>query len=125
MRRTLAVLLVLAITLPMVITACVLIRFHMDRDRIIREVCVQRARPIEQNCCKGMCHLRKQLKEQDGEERGPRSLPRIELREEPAITDDTVDQVPVLPACARTFGPEAAFGFAAGYRSITEPVPWC
>ncbi len=125
MRRALAVLLITAMAMPMGLTAYVLVQFQLERDRIIKEVCVQRDRPLERNCCKGMCHLRKQLKAQEGEEHGPRSLPRIELREEPAVpvADRTVPLA--LRASERSFGPRPDPVFTPGFTRVAEPVPWC
>jgi len=39
------------------------LNFVMQRDRIARELCVQRAVPDAQRTCHGQCHLRKQLQE--------------------------------------------------------------
>jgi|694.fasta_scaffold05036_9 hypothetical protein len=49
----------------------VVVRFGLDRDRIIKEECVQRGVPLAERTCFGQCHLVKQLndleeKEQQG-----------------------------------------------------------
>jgi hypothetical protein len=62
MRRTGSCLLILVMSLPLMLTAFVMVRFELERDRIIQEECVQRFKPVEQNCCKGQCHLEKQLR---------------------------------------------------------------
>ncbi|HEX2616735.1 MAG TPA: hypothetical protein VHL57_04280, partial [Flavobacteriales bacterium] len=88
MRRKLACLLIAAMGLPFVLIAVVLVRFHVERDRIIKEVCVQRAVPEARRTCHGQCHLKKQLEAEPDEGRDASLPPAIELRSEPAIVHD-------------------------------------
>lgn len=125
MRRLLAYLLIIATSLPLLLTAFVLVRFQVERDRIIQERCVERFKPIEQNCCKGSCHLEKQLKEQEGLEQGVPVAPRLELRVEPAVVGEPGDFDMVLAAAERLFGGETVVTARAGHPSIADPVPWC
>lgn len=124
MRRALASLLLLATSLPLVVTGFVLVRFQLERDRIIREVCVQRDRPIEKNCCKGSCQLEKQLKEQEGQEPGSSVPPRIELRVEPAVLCGPMRATLCLAASVRLFGGDPASPTRAGHPALADHVPW-
>jgi len=42
------------------------VSFKINQDRIAKTLCVQKE--IKNNCCKGKCHLEKQLKEADKQE---------------------------------------------------------
>jgi len=46
----------------------VVVRFVLDRDRIIKEECVQRGVPLAERTCFGQCHLVKQLNELEEKE---------------------------------------------------------
>ena len=124
MRSSIASLLIAVMSLPLVMTAVVMVRFQWERERIINEVCVQRDRPVEQNCCKGSCHLKKELEEQEGPERSPQAPHRIELRAEPAILLQPGVVVPDRSVMERSYGHEMEALVLNGHRSIDEPVPW-
>ncbi len=123
MRRIWSCLLIAAMALPFALTGLVLTRFHLERERIIREACVQRFLPVEQNCCRGTCQLEKRLQEHGlGERQAP--TPRIELRVEQAIVHALRAWVIVPEVYARGFAPERGDHLAAGHPSPIEPVPW-
>ena len=124
MCRALALFLIVATGLPFALTTLVLVRFQLDRERIISEHCVQRTLPEGEQTCHGQCHLKKQLCEQAPQAATP-ARPHIELRMEPAISSRSHVQVTMPASGSRWFGPEKSIGMAAGHRPIAEPVPWC
>lgn len=123
MRRTVAGFLVLAMALPFVLTAAVLIVFQLERDRIIKERCVQRALPAAEQTCHGQCHLKKRLQAQEAPQDVP-AQPRLELRMEPAISGHAGIALSIPQARSRSFGPAAQFREGEGYPSLADPVPW-
>ncbi len=123
MRRALASLLIAVISLPLIMTVFVFVHFHLDRERIIKEVCVERFKPVEENCCKGSCHLEKQLKEPEGQEQGPKAPPRFEVRVEPAIIVGQHSCDLFLLATDRVFAIDRRAVVSVGYPAIDEPVP--
>lgn len=123
MRRTVAGFLVVAMAMPFVLTATVLIRFHLERDRIIKELCVQRALPAAEQTCHGQCHLMKQLQAQEAPQDLP-ALPSLELRMEPAISSHAGISLSIPQARSRWYGPDVRYGRGAGYPSLADPVPW-
>ncbi len=48
----------------------VVVRFHMDRERIVLEECVQRGVPLKERTCFGQCHLVKKLNDLEKQEQG-------------------------------------------------------
>ncbi|MBS1583914.1 MAG: hypothetical protein JST66_17080 [Bacteroidetes bacterium] len=126
MQRMLAYGLIAVMALPFVLTATIIVRFHLERDRIIREVCVQRAVPEAKRTCHGQCHLKKQLDEE--QDAGPTEAPsplRVELRVEPAITHDTRPMAVGPTASLRCYGPALSAPLPEGFLSLADPVPWC
>ena len=123
MRRTVAGFLVVAMAMPFVLTATVLIRFHLERDRIIKELCVQRALPAAEQTCHGQCHLMKQLQAQEAPQDLP-ALPSLELRMEPAISSHAGISLSIPQARSRWYGPDVRYDRGAGYPSLADPVPW-
>lgn len=123
MRRTVAGFLVVAMVLPFVLTATVLVSFHLERDRIIKELCVQRALPEAEQTCHGQCQLKKQLQAAEAPQDVP-ALPRLELRMEPAISSHAGFSLSIPQVRSRSFGPEEHVRMGAGYPSLADPVPW-
>jgi hypothetical protein len=60
--RTTSITIILIMGLTLIIPMCVLVHFQLDRDRIAKELCVQREVAEETRTCHGECHLRDQLK---------------------------------------------------------------
>ncbi len=116
---------VLVVYMAMVLApAAVVTSFLLQRERITKEFCVQRFKPVEQNCCKGSCHLREQLNEPASPEQAPGTSPRMEVRVEPAIIVGLRPVTFELAAVTRAFAPSARWCVRVGYPSISEPVPW-
>jgi len=123
--RKLVRLVLLVYVVTLLAPAAVVTVFLVQRDRIIKESCVERFKPVEQNCCKGSCHVRKQLKEQEGPQETPGSPSRIELRVEPAVVAAIGSGHLHIPSAAVCFGPAQDGSVLAGHAPVTEPVPWC
>ncbi len=49
----------------------ILINFQINKEYISKNLCVQKN--IKGNCCKGSCHLKKELKEDDKKQENPTS----------------------------------------------------
>lgn len=47
----------------------ILINFQLNREYISKNLCVQKK--FKNNCCKGSCHLKKELKEEEKKEQSP------------------------------------------------------
>ena len=98
--------------------------FMVERDRIERELCVQRMVPDEQRTCHGECCLMKRL-EKSGERE--QNLP-VELRAVrigDMITDDSA-----LPVIIPLDAAELAWAVLTeepreGHPGPLAPVPWC
>lgn len=117
-------LLILAMSLPLVVTALVLVRFELEQERIIKEKCVQRFMPQAERTCNGKCHLKEQLRTDEvPQQQAP--MPRLALRIDPVVSiHATLTCVLVPVAAERAFAPEADDALAAGYAFIADPVPW-
>lgn len=102
----------------------VVLQFQLNREEIIRTRCVQRALPEESNCCKGSCHLKKELKRVERSTEGEQQGPRIEVRVEPAIALANHFNDIVFLVAERSFAHEDRVSTDVGYPSITDPVPW-
>lgn len=50
-------------------TILILINFQLNKEYISKNLCVQKE--VKDNCCKGSCHLKKQLKEEEKKEQSP------------------------------------------------------
>lgn len=117
-----ALFLITAMSLPFVFTGAVIIHFQLERDRIIRELCVQRSLPEGMRTCHGQCHLKKRL-QAEAPQHVP-APPRLELRIEPAIPFHARAEGSIREARTRSFEPERAVRMSAGYPFTAEPVPW-
>ena len=49
----------------------ILVNFQINKDYISKNLCVQKE--VKNNCCKGSCHLKKQLQEEEKKEQSPAS----------------------------------------------------
>ena len=49
----------------------ILVNFQINKDYISKNLCVQKE--VKNNCCKGNCHLKKQLQEEEKKEQSPAS----------------------------------------------------
>lgn len=102
--------------------AMVLLQFHLGRTEIIRTLCVERFKPVEENRCKGSCQLAKRLEAAgaDSEEQG--SAPQLRIVELLALPTNG----PILagPGSSPRRFPGTESWLEAGVRAMPEPVPW-
>jgi hypothetical protein len=104
--------------------AVVMVDFLLERDRIIKELCVQRAVPEMERTCHGQCHLAKQLKETaptKGELPVPPTI-RFEVQFAGAYTAATVDapRTDLRPS----HPVDRTYAVLSGYPTCPEGVPW-
>ncbi len=106
----------------MLLPSWVLLDFHLHRAEIIRTKCVERAKPIEKNCCKGSCHLKKELKKASGEQEKAPTEPRFERTEVNALSP-VQTRMALLPTEARNF-PLLIARERKGHTLSVDHVPW-
>ena len=63
MKQIVTILIDTLILLQPLSTICIYVSFKINQDRIAKTLCVQKE--IKNNCCKGKCHLEKELKKAD------------------------------------------------------------
>jgi len=104
--------------------AVVMVDFLLERDRIIKELCVQRAVPEMERTCHGQCHLAKQLKEiaPAKEELPVPPTIRFEVQFAGAHTAATVHapQAQLRPG----YPLDRSYAVLSGFPTCTEGVPW-
>lgn len=98
--------------------------FLMERDRIARELCVQRDVQESHRTCHGQCHLVKQLKEAEGREQ-QRETPPPTIRYEVQFVEERA-AMHFVPALSKTlgFGISDPAATCDGFVSCPEGVPW-
>ncbi|MCU0320288.1 MAG: hypothetical protein MUE88_09460 [Flavobacteriales bacterium] len=78
--------------------AILVVEFHADRDRIARELCVQRDVVEDMRTCHGECQLSKRLRALEHEANAPFPMERLESRFEPQVpVGDVLRLVPPTP----------------------------
>lgn len=121
--RSLALALLTIYTAALLAPAIVFVNFFLQRDSIIKELCVERAKPLEQNCCKGSCHLKKELKKAGGEQDpSPNTPPRTRTVEIIALLPEPVPTT--CPGCNIMDFPTGTHRQLTGYRATLDHVPW-
>jgi hypothetical protein len=103
--------------------ALVLLEFHADRERISRELCVQREVVEEMRTCHGECQLSKRLRALEHEADAPFPMERIELRFEPLVPLDGALTLDLPIASARAF-PNCAAALLERPLPVPDGVPW-
>lgn len=104
--------------------AVVMVDFLLERDRIIKELCVQRAVPEMERTCHGQCHLAKQLKETapKKEELPVPPTIRFEVQFAGVYTAFTVD---APRTDLRSIHPvDRSYAVLSGFPTCPEGVPW-
>lgn len=98
--------------------------FIVERDRIVRELCVQRLVPEEMRTCHGNCYLSKTLRKVDQQERTlPDELRSMRLPEV-VITGYPLRLSASGFQCSITGIPELC-AICDGWAFASDPVPWC
>lgn len=103
--------------------ALVLLEFTLDRERIARELCVQREVVEEMRTCHGECQLSKRLRALEHEADAPFPMERIELRFEPLVPLDGALTLDLPIASARAF-PNCAAALLERPLPVPDGVPW-
>jgi len=103
--------------------ALVLVEFHADRERIARELCVQREVMEEMRTCHGECQLSKRLRALEHEADTPFPMERIELRFEPLVPLDGALTMDLPIASTRAF-PNCAAALLERPLPVPDGVPW-
>ncbi|MBK6777777.1 MAG: hypothetical protein IPG74_18730 [Flavobacteriales bacterium] len=102
--------------------ALIIADFIVDRERIERELCVQRERAADVRTCHGECHMVKQLRaaEEAAAQHAPPALP---MKVQPEWFVDRADE-PVFGEGIDLHWPRIVQAVPAGERAAAEPVPW-
>lgn len=122
LKPVLGITLVLALLFGLFLPSLVVLEFHMNRAEIIRTKCVQRALPEERNCCKGSCHLKKELKKVEASTEDEPQAPRIESVELLA-TLPSVCAIGIRPVMERTY-PGVIAQASSGHCPAVDHIPW-
>ena len=104
--------------------AVVMVDFLVERERIVRELCVQRAVPEMERTCHGQCHLTRQLKETRPKQEEMPAPPtiRFEVQFAGALS---AALWPVPRADLRPSYPvDRAYAVLPGHPTGPEGVPW-
>lgn len=111
----------LAVTLA---PAWIVADFMVERDRIERELCVQRMVPDEQRTCHGECCLMKRLeKSGEREQNLPTELRAVRIGD--MITDDGASALVIPPDGAKLAWATLTEEPREGHPRPHAPVPWC
>ena len=97
--------------------------FLVERERIDRELCVQRLVPEEVRTCHGQCYLMRSLRSvEQREAQLPDQLRELRLPE--CVLQQPVPSVAEVPSIRISTGAYAEAGPLSGWCSLSEPVPW-
>lgn len=103
--------------------AFVVVDFWVERDRIERELCVQRMVSGPQRTCHGQCYLMKQLERT--EQRGKDMSTELRVfRLDDMAVEHAVPMLAFLPSADRPVWPALREGPRTGHPPVLEPVPW-
>jgi hypothetical protein len=122
--RFLAAFLLLQFTAVLITPALIVADFMVERDHIVRELCVQRMVPEAQRSCHGDCCLKKRLDESGARERNmPTELRALRI-------GDMIADEGMLPPTLVSSGVKRTWGILveeplAGHHGPGAPVPWC
>ncbi len=108
----------------MLAPAWIVADFMVERDRIQRELCVQRMVPDEQRTCHGECCLMKRL-EKSGEREQNLPFELRALRIGDMITDDDASELVIPLDGARPAWATMTEEPREGHTRPHAPVPWC
>lgn len=111
----------LAVTLA---PAWIVADFMVERDRIERELCVQRTVPDAQRTCHGECCLMKRLeKSGEREQNLPAELRAVRIGD--MITDEGLSALVIPPDGSTLAWASLTEGTCEGHPRPHTPVPWC
>lgn len=122
--RVLAPFLAIVFALVTQVPSLYVLQFQLRKAYIQRELCVQRDVMEDMRTCHGECQLSKKFKALEEEAQKGFPHDRLEVRHDPLIDDAILPLFRVVQVVERTF-PEIAMRGLFGYRSTSDPVPWC
>lgn len=106
------------------VPAGIVAHFLLEKDRIARDLCVQRMVPEAMRTCHGQCYVMRQLQQAEQHERDlPGDLRALRL-DEAMVDRRHALHMPLMPPVElfrRTDRPATS----DGYPGCTDPVPWC
>lgn len=88
--------LILSIFATSISKSLIVVDFELNRDYFAKELCVKK--DIPDNCCKGICQLKKELKQEDSNEHSvpSQNILKFELTGLSEQIENTLHFVPVL-----------------------------
>lgn len=119
MRTVISISLLLVLVLAEMGASLVLLDFHLDRERIIAELCVEKDMLPEMQTCKGQCQLSKMLKQVTEGPDSPTDLELFEYAGDLLVEAQGVEVQPIVILHTDRLQHERT-GFLRG----SEPVPW-
>ncbi len=119
--RATCITILLVTGLTLFVPVCILLQFQLDKERIARELCIQREVAEETRTCHGQCHLTKQLKPLQ-EDIPQNALPETVVTVLPGFTVTTQDQGFIRRIERIVFSRYNA-AIAEGHTGIIEQVP--
>jgi hypothetical protein len=123
MRRLTAAFLTLLMALPWLLPCGVLVGWGLERERIRKELCVQREMADSVRTCNGECVLMKRLKKAEDAERNAQP-PLVQWRIEPAVTQAATNSLVTYFTARELRFPQLLEALRDGHVRCTEPVPW-
>jgi hypothetical protein len=111
-----------AVVWAIVLPSLVLLNFHLHRAEIVRNKCVERYKPVEQNTCKGACHLKKQLARAADPVQKERPAPRVEPLQIEALPPNDL-RVGASSPFERAY-PAVTGALRKGHPVAPDHVPW-
>lgn len=124
MRRLTAAFLTLLMALPWLLPCGVLVGWGLERERIRKELCVQREMADGMRTCHGECVLMKRLKKAEDAERNSKP-PLVQWRMEPVVPQ-AADRLVSVPYAARELHrAQPLIALCTGHVRSADPVPWC
>ena len=103
--------------------AVVMVDFLLERDRIIKELCVQRTVPEMERTCHGQCHLAKQLKETSGTREDAPLPPTIRFEVQFASERPQLDVSAPQVDVQRQHPQAGSMALLVGHTTCPEGVP--
>lgn len=123
MKKAVVALVVLLYAGQFLVPAFIVGRFIAQRERIERELCVQRERAEGMRTCHGECHVMKQLKSAEDAAAG-HTPPQLPKRTQPESWSSVRIAVPVPPVFAVEHARVSPQAVARPGEPL-DPVPWC
>ena len=123
MRRLTAAFLTLLMALPWLLPCGVLVGWGLERERVRKELCVQREMADSVRTCNGECVLMKRLKKAEDAERNAKP-PLVQLRMEPAVPHADENAAVIHFTANQLHYPKLRAALRDGHVRFTEPVPW-